>query len=120
MHGHSELVGLDVSDVVFVHRGMDVTLQRSKTDREAAGRKLGILPGIHPATCPVPAVPAWLHASAITDGPLFRAVGQRREGIAATRLCEKVVADVVKRAANAAGLDEGCARFEPASGRRVP
>ena len=102
----SELVGLDVSDVVFVHRGLEVSLQRSKTDQEAAGRKLVILPGIHPGTCPVLAVRAWLHVAAITDGPLFRAVGRRREGVAATRLCEKVVADVVKRAANAAGLDE--------------
>ena len=38
----SELVGIDVEHVEFVAEGMVVTLPRSKTDQEGAGRKVGI------------------------------------------------------------------------------
>jgi site-specific recombinase XerC len=39
----SELVGLDVGDCVFGRDGVTVTLRRSKTDQDGAGRKLGSL-----------------------------------------------------------------------------
>jgi len=104
----SELVGLDVGDVAFVHRGLEVTVRRSKTDQESAGRKLGVLPGKHSSTCPVLAVRSWIESASLVDGPLFRRVtmSKRRSKVAETRLSEKVVVDVVKRAAAAAGLDE--------------
>jgi site-specific recombinase XerD len=100
----SELVGLDVPDIAFTREGVVVTLRRSKTDQEGQGRKVGIPYGSHPHTCPVRALQAWLEASGIAEGALFRSVnrhGQLQPG----RLSDKAVALVVKRCAEAAGLD---------------
>ena len=60
----SELVGLDVADVQQTEEGLVVTIRKSKTDQEKAGRKIGIPYGSHPQTCPVRAVRAWLNAAA--------------------------------------------------------
>jgi len=48
----SELVGLDVEDLVVSRPGMVVYLRRSKTDQEGAGRRIGIPRGHQPETCP--------------------------------------------------------------------
>ena len=61
----SELVGLDVGDLEAGRAGLVVTLRRSKTDQEGAGRKLGVPYGAHPDTCPVRAVQEWLDASGL-------------------------------------------------------
>lgn len=100
----SELMGLNVEDVISSHEGLVVTLKRSKTDQEGQGRNVGIPYGSHPETCPVRAVQTWLEASGLQCGPLFRTVnrhGQLQPG----RLSDKAVALVVKRTAKAAGLD---------------
>ena len=47
----SEIVGLDCDDVERVRQGLIVTLRRSKTDQEGAGRKVGI-PSAGPGTAP--------------------------------------------------------------------
>jgi site-specific recombinase XerD len=100
----AELVGLDVADVVETADGLVVTLRRSKTDQEGAGRSIGIPYGSNPLTCPVRALRAWLERSTIAGGPLFRSV-DRHGRLGAGRLSDKAVALVVKRAAAAAGLD---------------
>jgi integrase len=100
----SELVALDVSDVVEVADGLVVTLRHSKTDQDGAGRKVGIPYGSTLATCPVRSLKAWLEASAITEGPLFRNVNRHGQ-VAAVGLSDKTVALVVKRAAERGGLD---------------
>lgn len=100
----SELVGLDVADLHFGTDGLTVTIRRSKTDQEGAGQKVGIPYGSTPATCPVRNLRAWLDASGITDGPVFRGV-DRWGHVLGERLSDKAVARAVKRAAEAAGLD---------------
>jgi site-specific recombinase XerD len=100
----SELVGLDVADLEFERGGIAVTIRRSKTDQEGAGRRVGIPFGSNPATCPVRAVQDWLALASISTGPLFRGVDRHRK-IAAERLTDKSVALIVKRTAEAAGLD---------------
>ena len=100
----SEVVGLNVDDIAFPREGMVITLRRSKTDQEGQGRRIGIPLEANPDTCPVRALKAWYAAAGITEGPVFRAVnrhGQVRSG----RLSDKAVALIVKRAAQAAGLD---------------
>jgi site-specific recombinase XerD len=100
----SELIGLDRQDLEISRDGITVTLRRSKTDPEGAGRKIGIPYGSRPQTCPVRALMAWLEVSGITAGPLFPPLnrhGQRLPG----RLSDRGVARVVKRCAAAAGLD---------------
>lgn len=100
----SELVAIDVEDLQETGEGLVVNIQRSKTDQEGAGRKIGIPYGSHPPTCPVRAVRAWRETAGIAAGALFRSVN-RHGTVAATRLSDKAVALVVKRSALAAGLD---------------
>jgi integrase len=100
----SELVGLDAEDCAFGKDGLRVTLRRSKTDQDGAGRKIGIPYGSNPETCPVRTVQAWLEAAAIGAGPLFRSIN-RHGRVQAGRLPGIDVARVVKKLADRAGLD---------------
>ncbi len=100
----SELVGLDVADVAFTLDGVVVTLRRSKTDQEQAGRTIGVPYGSDPTTCPVRRLRAWLDASGIAAGPLFRPINRHAQ-LQPKRLSDKAVAIIVKRTAKAAGLD---------------
>ncbi|MBL8238621.1 MAG: hypothetical protein JNM66_14440 [Bryobacterales bacterium] len=70
----SELAELNVEDLEFVADGVVVTLRRSKTDQAGAGRRVGVPRLTTSETCPVAAVEAWLTASGITTGPLFRGI----------------------------------------------
>jgi len=100
----SELVSLTVDDLRFTREGLTVQLRRSKTDPEGRGRKVGIPYGSHRETCPVRSLQAWLEASGITEGPIFRPItrhGQMRP----QALSDKAVALIVKRWAQAAGWD---------------
>ncbi len=99
----SELVALDVADVQQTRDGLVVTLRKSKTDQEGAGRRVGIPYGGHPQSCPVRALEDWLAAAGIATGPLFR--GLRNDGALMGRLSDKGVARVVQRRAQAVGLD---------------
>ena len=99
-----ELVGLDVADVREEPDGLRVTIRRSKTDQESAGRGVGILRGRHPLTDPVAAVANWRDAAGVEEGPLFRPVG--RDGVVGTeRLSDRAVARIVKASAARIGLD---------------
>ena len=100
----SELVGLDVADVVETADGLVVTIRRSKTDQEGQGRKIGIPYGSKLATCPVRSVRAWKTRAKITEGPLFRQVN-RHGKVLEGRLGDRTVALVVKRAVAATGVD---------------
>jgi site-specific recombinase XerD len=100
----SELVGLDVDDCAFGKDGLTVTLRRSKTDQDGAGRKVGIPYGSNPETCPVRTCQAWIESAGITTGPLFRSIN--RHGLVQQgRLSGIDVARVVKKLAERAGLD---------------
>jgi site-specific recombinase XerD len=99
----SELVSLNVDDIEVKSDGLVITLKHSKTDQEGAGRKVGIPYGSNPHTCPVRAYMAWIEASGITEGAVFRSID--RHGNIKSRMSDKAVALVVKRCAEAAGLD---------------
>src|SRR5271170_4271125 len=100
----SELVGLDIADCVFGKDGLTVTLRRSKTDQDGAGRKIGIPYGSNPETCPVRTVQAWLAEAGVDAGPLFRSISRHGQ-VQAGRLSGIDVARVVKKLAVRAGLD---------------
>lgn len=100
----SELVALNINDLSFDNNGLTVTIRRSKTDQEGAGRKVGIPFGSDKATCPVRAVKAWLEISNINTGAIF--IGVNRHGkLTGKRLYGNDVARIVKKCARAAGLD---------------
>jgi site-specific recombinase XerD len=100
----SELVGLDVADARQTADGLVVTIRRSKTDQEGAGREVGVPYGSTPATCPVRAVRTWLRARTV-DGPaLFCAFDPHGRQVPG-RLSDRAVARIVQRTAAAAGLE---------------
>jgi integrase len=111
----SELVGLDAAPgqtpgdpaghgwIEFCDEGIRIRLARSKTDQQGEGRSIGVPFGVHPDTCPVAAVKAWLDHADIVHGPLFPPVG-RAGTLRLDRLSDRSVALIVKRAAEAAGL----------------
>jgi integrase len=100
----SELVALDIDDCVFGKDGLTVTLRRSKTDQDGAGRKIGIPYGSNPETCPVRTIQAWIEGAALSGGGLFRSINRHGQ-IQAGRLSGIDVARVVKKLAVRAGLD---------------
>jgi integrase len=99
----SELIAIDCTAVERVPQGIVVALRRSKTDQQGDGRRIGI-PYARGVVCPVKALDAWLTASGVSDGPIFRSVN-RHGGIGAKALSAEAVALIVKRRAGAAGLD---------------
>jgi integrase len=99
------LVALDVDDVVGEPEGLSVTIRRSKTDQEGQGRVVGIVHGSRgPLTDPGSAMWDWREAAGIGDGPLFREV-DRGGRVGATRLSDRAVARIVKKAAASVGID---------------
>ena len=100
----SELVALDVEDCVFGKDGLTITLRRSKTDQDSAGRKIGVPYGANPDTCPVRVLQSWMELAGITTGPLFRSISRHRQ-VQPGRLSGIDVARVVKKLIQRAGLD---------------
>jgi integrase len=101
----SELIGLNCDDVVLVRQGVEVTLRRSKTDQNGAGRKIGIPYG-RGRWCPVVALDQWLATSGITEGPMFRPI-DRHHRVGLKRLSGEAVCLVVRERVQAAGIDPG-------------
>jgi site-specific recombinase XerD len=100
----SELVALNVADIVETEEGLVVTVQKSKTDQEGKGRKIGLPYGSDPLTCPVRALRQWLKESGIVEGALFRGV-DRHGKVSKERLSDQMVARVVKRSLRATGKE---------------
>ena len=99
----SELVGLDCADLEHVRQGLVITIRRSKTDQEGAGRKIGVPLG-RTRHCPVLALDRWLAVSRIETGPVFRPV-DRHGHVASERLSGEAVSLIVKERVTAAGID---------------
>lgn len=116
----SELVALNLDDISEQPEGIEVSVRRSKTDKNSEGRVVAIPYGANPDTCPVRTLRAWigyLASQGHTDGPLFVRVDRHgRLGTAAAgrvardgRLTGQAVAIVINRAALRAGLDSNAA-----------
>lgn len=99
----AELVALRCGVLKFVPEGLEVLVERSKTDQEQKGFVKIVSYGSDPATCPVRAVKDWLELSGLVDGPVFRPI-DRHERIGAKALTPHAVARIVKRTALKAGL----------------
>lgn len=99
----SELVALQVSDVSVRPRGIILHIRSSKTDQESAGQDLPIPRGGR--LRPVQALEAWLEASGISEGPIFREV-DRHGNVGAAALSDRSVARIIKRVVREAGIDE--------------
>lgn len=89
--------------VFFVRGGLELHITRSKADQLGEGAVVGI-PFGKTKLCPVAALKAWLAASQICDGPVFRSI-DRHGRLGATAITPAAVAGIVKRACERAGLD---------------
>ena len=97
----SELVALDVADLTFTEKGLDVVVRSSKTDQEGEGALVAIPAG--ESLKPVAAVREWMEAAGIGEGPLFRPIG-KADKISANRLTDRSVANIIKGYASRAGF----------------
>lgn len=98
----SELVALNVADLVEMPDGLRVMIRHSKTDQEGEGQEIAIPRGAR--LRPVEAIKAWLEGAGIASGPIFRPISKTRV-VASIALTADSVADLVKFYAKAAGLD---------------
>ena len=96
-------MALDCADIERVRQGLVITLRKSKTDQEGAGRKIGT-PFGRTSWCPVTALEHWLEAARIEVGPIFRRV-DRHGRISVERLSAEAVCSLVRERAAAAGYD---------------
>jgi site-specific recombinase XerD len=99
----SELAGIYIDDLKFSTDGVVVTVRRSKTDQEGAGRDVGLPFGACQETCPVHALRRWLDSARITDGPIFRSVG-RYGHVSRRGLHRDSIGKLLKRAAGRTGM----------------
>jgi len=98
----SELVALNVSDLEETDDGLRITIRHSKTDQEGRGQVIAVCRG--GACCPVKAIKAWLAASGISEGAIFRPVAKGGR-LGESRLAAKSVCDITKAYADRVGLD---------------
>lgn len=101
----SELASLRMEDITRDPRGVRVRFGMSKTDQEGSGTVIAIPEGQR--IRPIALLDAWLHASDIQEGFIFRGVVSNKA--TAMRISDRGIARVVQRAAKAAGYDP--ARF---------
>jgi integrase len=102
----SDLVAIDVEDVVRLDEGLVVVhgAPDANGDAAATGMAVGIPIGLHPTTCPARAVDDWCCEAGVSSHALFRPVSRTgRVGLA--RLNPAAVTRVVQKAVAAAGLD---------------
>ena len=100
----SELVDLDVEDAKETADGLVIQIRRSKTDPEGKGTTVALPYGSTAVTCPVRSYRVWIARVGIETGPAFRAV-DRHGRVGQGRMNAGSVARLIKRAAEAAGLD---------------
>lgn len=100
----SEIVSLDLCDVRWDPKGIELWLAKSKTDQEGKGRSVGIHYGSTSLLCPIAALKAWLELRGDWAGPLFAAVTPGRL-LTHRRLDSDAVRRAVKRALKLVGED---------------
>jgi len=107
----SEIVTLNLDDLVFDHRGLTLSIRSSKTDQEGRGEAIAIPLAPEPAVCAVAALQRWIKEARLEDGgPLFRSFALPRGRNAplvlqGCRLSDRDVARIVQQAVTAAGLE---------------
>jgi integrase len=99
----SELVGLDMAQVIWTGDGLKLLIERSKTDKPGKGAEIAIPRGQSEETCPVMALQTWLTTAEITAGPLFRKVN-RGGVVEPARLSPDAVRQILLKRAAQAGL----------------
>jgi integrase len=71
----SELVAIQIGDLVWEPEGLLIKLPRSKTDQQATGL-VRALPFGAPGCCPATAMRNWIESVEINEGPIFRPINR--------------------------------------------
>jgi len=101
----SELAGLGLSDVQLRPDRVTVTLGRTKTDQEGAGRELVIPLAKRAMLCPVRALNAWVVERGRWPGPLFCKISRWGDRVVREPIVGDKVYYALRAAAERAGLD---------------
>ena len=99
----SELVGLDLAHVTWTDAGLDLLIERSKTDADGEGAEIAIPRGRSAESCPVEALKTWLGLAEMATGPLFRKIN-RGDKLGRARLSPDAVRQILLKRAAQAGL----------------
>jgi integrase len=99
----SELVALELRDLDWGEQGVRITIRRSKTDQEGAGAVVAVPEGR--SLTPLTHLRAWLSASGITAGPVFRPLWKGGLRVRDSALSGHAVARILQARVQAAGLD---------------
>ena len=99
----SELVALEVRDLDWGEQGIRITIRHSKTDQESAGAVVAVPEGR--TLTPLAHLRAWLAASGITAGPIFRPLWKGGGRVRYTGLSGHAVARILQARVQAVGLD---------------
>lgn len=100
----SELVSLTTPLLNITEKGLKLTIEKSKTDQEGAGRQIGITYGSNFSTCPIRSYKRWLEESGIGEGYIFRSI-TRHGRMKSSALSPQSVALVVKKRVEEIGLE---------------
>lgn len=99
----SELVGIEAEYLGWAPEGIEIMLQRSKTDQLGEGIVKAI-PYSGGPCCPATALRAWLDVAGITAGPVFRSINKWGV-VAGTALGVGSVSTILEDCATLACLD---------------
>jgi len=124
----SELAALQAENVREREQGLELLIPVSKSDQGGRGQMVGCSRQADPAICPMQLLRAWVALSGVKTGPLFRPI-DRSGRVLERAIVRATVADILKRHARAAGLDEtllaghslrsGLATTASRSGKRI-
>lgn len=99
----SELVAIDHEHLIVENAGLKLLVASRSNQRRGHGHEILLARAQIAEICPVRAVRAWLEASGIRDGPVFRKVG-RGGVLSSRRLVADAVRQILQRLADEAGL----------------
>ncbi len=92
----SEWANLQIEDISFQDKGMDIKIRCSKTDQEAQGKTKAIIKAKDIQYCPCRAVSQWIEKSKISTGALFRGI-TRHDTLKENALSEDRIYALIKQ-----------------------
>lgn len=100
----SELIAIQVSDLMWEPEGLIIRLPRSKTDQQATGLARALPFAGNPVCCPARAIKQWMDTADIVTGPVFRPVN-RWDQVQTKQLNPGAINDLLKTLGQACQFD---------------
>lgn len=100
----SELIAIQVSDLMWEPEGLIIRLPRSKTDQQATGLARALPFAGNPVCCPARAIKQWMDTADIVTGPVFRPVN-RWDQVQTKQLKPGAINDLLKTLGRACQFD---------------